>query len=258
MKAALQKEITDAVTALPAGANAKAEHKAAFKAAMEKMDAYNKLVKGTFGESAFYAGTQAQYVKVNTGLTTIKGIEKNAIEAAIDALPINITMANKEAVEAVRAAYDAYVAEYSDPTASPAVDAREDFNATKISELVAAEKALEELAEKEKAAQIKAVEAFKIKVTTKRYTGSKMRVNWTVVSGDESAIDGYRIYYSTKKSNSGYKYLAKTTKKYINHTSIKKSVKKGTRVYYRVRAYVEIDGQRYFSDYSTVGNRIWK
>ncbi|MEY8369882.1 fibronectin type III domain-containing protein [Anaerovoracaceae bacterium 42-11] len=104
---------------------------------------------------------------------------------------------------------------------------------------------------------IKEVKSFKIKVTTKRYTGSKMRINWTA-TGDESAIDGYRVYYSTKKTNSGYKYLAKTTKKYINHTSIKKNVKKGTRVYYRVRAYVEIDGQRYFSDYSTVGNRIWK
>ena len=110
----------------------------------------------------------------------------------------------------------------------------------------------------EKAARIADVKAFKIKCTTKRYTGSKMRVNWTIVEGNESAIDGYRIYYSTKKSNSGYKYLAKTTKKYINHTSIKKNVKKGTRVFYRVRAYAEIDGVRYFSDYSTVGNRIWK
>ncbi|MEY8368559.1 fibronectin type III domain-containing protein [Anaerovoracaceae bacterium 42-11] len=166
--------------------------------------------------------------------------------AKINAIPDDLTYEDKAAVEAARAAYDALTAEQ-----------KKDLNPIFLAKLIAAETKLEALEKVEAERAIKAVESFKIKVTTKRYTGSKMRINWTA-TGDESAIDGYRIYYSTKKSNSGYKYLAKTTKKYINHTSIKKSVKKGTRVYYRVRAYVEIDGVRYFSDYSTVGNRIWK
>ncbi|MEY8368574.1 fibronectin type III domain-containing protein [Anaerovoracaceae bacterium 42-11] len=211
---------------------------------------------------AAYAGTEMYNAPdfedrdVNALLDAIKDLELAALKKAVKAIPAvtKITAEDKATVEVARAAYDAYLADYGDELTPNEFGALAGFEQT----IVKAENALADALAKDKAAQIKAVESFKLKVTTKRYTGKKMRVNWTVVSGDESAIDGYRVYYSTKKSNSGYKYLTKTTKKYINHTSIKKSVKKGTRVYYRVRAYKEIDGVRYFSDYSTVGNRIWK
>ncbi|MEY8368580.1 fibronectin type III domain-containing protein [Anaerovoracaceae bacterium 42-11] len=225
--------------------------KAAAKALQEKIKAAKALTKA---DEIFAGATDFDTLGTNikATLNNIKVAEKDAVKKAINALPLNITLADKAQIEAARALYDAYVAEYTDY--EEGINAATDF-ADCYRDLALAEAALSVL---EKDAKVKAVESFKIKTTTKRYDGKKMRVNWTVTAGDESAIDGYRIYFSTKKTNSGYKYLAKTTKKYINHTSIKKNVKKGTRVYYRVRAYVEIDGQRYFSDYSTVGNRIWK
>ncbi len=252
-----KKEIEDAIAKLPASVTS--ADKAAIKSLIEKLNAFNDKIAA--GEIYEEAGVIAIVDTLSSKLVTIRGQELAAVKKAIDAIPFNVTEADKATVEAARALYDAYVAEYTDYTvvATPPYNqnAAKDIPDAKFKELADAEATLATLVNAEAEKRIKAVESFKIKVTTKRYTGSKMRINWTA-TGDESAIDGYRVYYSTKKSNSGYKYLTKTTKKYINHTSIKKNVKKGTRVYYRVRAYVEIDGVRYFSDYSTVGNRIWK
>ncbi len=255
-----KKEITDAIAKLPA--NVTSADKENIKTLVAKEKAFNeKCDTGKIYEGVTRF-TDAEITTLTDKLVTIRGQELAAVKKAIDAIPFNVTEAHKALVETARALYDAYVAEYTDYTApAPSGEynqnAAKDIPDAKFKELADAEATLAALEKDAVEKIIKAVESFKIKVTTKRYTGSKMRINWTT-TGDESAIDGYRVYYSTKKSNSGYKYLTKTTKKYINHTSIKKNVKKGTRVYYRVRAYVEIDGVRYFSDYSTVGNRIWK
>ena len=170
-------------------------------------------------------------------------LEVAAVETMIAKIDPTAKPLDVDAIKAAREAYDAL--------------GETTISAEMYAKLLSLETLAAELKETEADKAINAVQSLKIKTTTKLYKGKKIKVNWTV-TGDTSAIDGYRIYVSTKKTNSGYKYLAKTTKKYINHTSIKKNVKKGTRVYYRVRAYAEIDGVRYFSDYSTVGNRIWK
>ena len=49
--------------------------------------------------------------------------------------------------------------------------------------------------------------------------------------------------------------MGKTKKAYMDN---KKNLKKGKRYFYKVRAYVVVDGQKYFSDYSNKGNRIYK
>ncbi len=101
---------------------------------------------------------------------------------------------------------------------------------------------------------IASVEGLKITASTKLYTKSnKIRVNWKV-KGQAEAADGYYVYKSTK-AQKNYKYMGKTKKAYMDN---KKGLKKGTRYFYKVKAYVEIDGQKYFSDYSNKGNRIYK
>ncbi len=177
--------------------------------------------------------------------TAAKAADKNAVIAAINALPTKITLDHKESVEAARALYDAYVARYTDYT-------KENGNAAKditnISTLLMAEATIDTL-------KVASVESLKLSVSTKLYTGSnKIRVNWKVKGGDASYIDGYQVYKSTK-ANSGYKFMGKTKKNYMDN---KKNLKKGTRYFYKVRAYVEIDGQKYYSDWSNKGNRIYK
>ena len=107
------------------------------------------------------------------------------------------------------------------------------------------------------ALKIEAVESLKVvknHSTAGRTNGkSWIKIEWSTV-GDDSAVQGYEIYKSTKK-NSGYKY-AFTTKnpenKWYKNTA---GLKKGTMYYYKVRAFVEVDGQKYYSDWSNKAYR---
>ena len=101
---------------------------------------------------------------------------------------------------------------------------------------------------------IASVESLKIKASSKLYKGKKIRVNWRVADGDASMITGYQVYKSTKM-NSGYKFMGKTQKSYMDN---KKNLKKGKRYFYKVRAYIDVDGERYFSDWSNKANRYYK
>ena len=74
----------------------------------------------------------------------------------------------------------------------------------------------------------------------------KITVKWSRVSG----ATGYKIYRSTKKS-SGYKCV-KTVTKGSTTSYVNKSLKKGKKYYYKVRAYRK-SGSRYtYSSYSSV------
>ena len=225
----------------------------------------------------------------------IKAIDTEEIREAVKVLMKDgkITLNEKAAVEAVVALVDAYVENYDDksiiagdvkhvyefnfidlevkevenmiakidPTATPldiaAIKAaREAYNAlgeAKIkSDLYQKLLSLENLVEEY---VISSTEGLKLSVSTKLYKKSnKIRVNWKVKDGDASYIDGYQVYKSTK-AQKNYKYMGKTKKSYMDN---KKNLKKGTRYYYKVRAYVEIDGQKYYSDWSNKGNRIYK
>ena len=68
-------------------------------------------------------------------------------------------------------------------------------------------------------------------------------------------FDGVEIYRSTKR-NSGYgKTPFFTTEKDAYYNT---AIKKGTTYYYRVRGYVVIDGQKYYTDYSRKAIRTVK
>ena len=97
-----------------------------------------------------------------------------------------------------------------------------------------------------------AVEALKITASSKATKGA-ITVKWTV-KGDKEAADGYQIWKSTKK-NSGFKKAFTTSKTSYKNT---KGLKKGTRYYYKVRAYVVVEGKTYYSDWSNKAYRVAK
>ncbi len=159
------------------------------------------------------------------------------VKAQIIKIPANPTAKDKAAVEAARAAFEAL----------PLDEQLKMINSTIYKTLLDAEESLGISAKY-------AVESLKIKASSKLYKGKKIRVKWRVADGDATAIDGYRVYKSTKM-NTGYKFMGKTKKLYMDN---KKSLKKGKRYFYKVRAYKVIDGKTYYSDYSNLANRYYK
>ena len=96
------------------------------------------------------------------------------------------------------------------------------------------------------------VKALKITAGSKAKKGS-ITVSWTV-KGNASLADGFQVWKSTKK-NSGFKKAITTKKQSYKNT---KGLKKGTRYYYKVRAYKVVDGKNVYSDWSNKAIRIAK
>ena len=72
--------------------------------------------------------------------------------------------------------------------------------------------------------------------------------NTEMLEGGTVQIDGYELYKSTAKG-SGYSLLKDTTGTKFKNTS---NLEKGTRYYYKVRAYREIGGKKIYSAWSNV------
>lgn len=83
-----------------------------------------------------------------------------------------------------------------------------------------------------------------IKTKTASRKTSSIKVSWNKLNG----VSGYRIYRSTKK-NSGYKYLKQVSSKTTSYTN--KKLKSGKTYYYKVRAYSNVFGDRYYGAYSS-------
>ena len=97
-----------------------------------------------------------------------------------------------------------------------------------------------------------AVKGLKLTTKSSAKKGS-ITVKWTV-KGDASVADGYQVWKSTKQSK-GYKKAITTAKKSYKNT---KGLKKGTRYYYKVRAYKVVDGKNVYSDWSNKAYRVAK
>ena len=191
---------------------------------------------------------------LNTYLNKIKENDAKAVEDAIKAIPINVTEADKATVVKARELYDAYVAKYNDYEHLYDPETRcddpythgyaaDDFG-TLLGSLTAAETVLGLNA----VDPADLVKGLKITARSTAKKGS-ITVKWSVVG--EADIDGYQIWKS-KKANSGYKKAFTTTKKSYKNS---KGLKKGTRYYYKVRAYKVIDGKNVYSDWSNKANR---
>ncbi len=96
-----------------------------------------------------------------------------------------------------------------------------------------------------------AVKELKITAKSTAKKGS-ITVKWTVKGSAD--VDGYEIWKS-KKHSSGYKKAFTTKKQTYKNT---KGLKKGTRYYYKVRAYKMVDGKKITSDWSNKARRVAK
>ena len=93
------------------------------------------------------------------------------------------------------------------------------------------------------------------KVVTMKNGKKAVRITWYNQNGEMMEFDGVEIFRSIKR-NSGYgkkPIFTSETDKYYNT-----AVKAGTKYYYKVRGFVEIDGQKYYTDYSLKAIRIAK
>ena len=192
--------------------------------AEEKLeDAYDAIQKGgiTVEDEAAIAEYMAD---LKAALTNAKA---DAVEAAIAKINASAKPLDLAAIKAAREAYDAL--------------GEVGIDNTMYHKLLS----LENLA---KAESIASVEALKLTASSTAKKGS-VTVKWSVVG--EADIDGYQIWKSTK-ANKSYKKVFTTTKKTYKNS---KGLKKGTRYYYKVRAYKVIDGKNVYSDWSNKANR---
>ena len=194
---------------------------------------------------------------LNTYLSKIKENDAKAVEDAIKAIPINVTEADKATVVKARELYDAYVAKHNDYEHLYVPETRcddpythgyaaDDFG-TLLGSLTAAETVLGLNA----VDPAELVKGLKITAKSTAKKGS-ITVKWSVVG--EADIDGFEVWKS-KKHSKGYKKAITTTKKTYKNS---KGLKKGTRYYYKVRAYKVIDGVKVTSDWSNKARRVAK
>lgn len=128
----------------------------------------------------------------------------------------------------------------------------------KIQEAAQAE--IEKILTSEENAQIKALsgvdkDIFKAKSKYSKLRGKRaVKVTWNVPKGMK--LDGYEVFRSTKKySGFGTKpYFTTSKTSYVNN----KGLVKGKTYYYKVRGFVEINGERYYTGFSTKAFRIIK
>ena len=241
--AAISETDEAAITALKADITAAMD-------AIEALSNYNEAGKLTYMENV--------KKKLNGYLDDIQETARKAVVAAIKAIPLNVTEADKATVEKARKLYDEYVAKYNDNTVFYYTDHEADghggYDKDCFVEGYAADdiaiKALTD-AETVLGLNVNPADAVKALKITARSTAKKgsITVKWSVVG--EADIDGYQIWKS-KKANSGYKKAFTTTKKSYKNS---KGLKKGTRYYYKVRAYKVIDGKNVYSDWSNKANR---
>ena len=224
--------------------------KTALKALVDEFKAVQKK-NGAVEDGKCLSGADLKnigaYTTLQTALTNIRNTEKAAVKKAINAIPVNVTEADKATVEAARKLYDAYVKEYTDYEDEEfASNAATEFNDC-YRTLALAEAALG--LNEDPAAEVK---GLKLTAKSSAKKGS-ITVKWTV-KGDASAADGYQVWKSTKQSK-GYKKAITTTKKSYKNT---KGLKKGIRYYYKVRAYKVVDGKNVYSDWSNKAYRVAK
>jgi len=237
LKAAEIKSIQDQVNALPSTLTlADADKVKAIKAELDKYLAEYEIEPYTYnGTDSDFAITATTYNKLNSASDSIADLEKMSVAKQIYDLPTTVALSDADKIAAARTAYDAL-----DKT-------QQGYLITNgyYAKLVKAENDLAVL-------QAGSVKAYKITASSKAYKG-KMVIKWKKVGATVSGVK-YQVWRSTSK-NTGFKKMFTTSKMtYINT----KNLKAGKTYYYKVRAFVTINGVTSYSDWSNKAFRTAK
>ena len=225
------------------------------KAVEDQYKLINKDGKATLDEAAAVKELRAAYDAYNDGWDDFSAeLESNHGFTYTPVSAPNLVQFEKDIfkaqVDAVESAIAKLPADGSDVAATKA--ARTAYDAlTLCQKVTVADKYYDKLVDVEKLVS-KAVTSLKLTAKSSAKKGS-ITVKWTV-KGDASVADGYQVWKSTKQSK-GYKKAITTTKKSYKNT---KGLKKGTRYYYKVRAYKVVDGKNVYSDWSNKAYRVAK
>ena len=273
--------VVDGTVALADGKTIKVDVLSAYSVTVddtETMYAYND----TFtlpNAGAGYKWVDANKNTVNAGTITVTGdmvLTKESTGSTggggggfVPMVPTETPLdkAKAEANTAVKAAgsankYDeaeqAEVKKILDKAEADIKAAKTEDEVKKIQEAAQAE--IEKILTSEENAQIKALsgvdkDIFKAKSKYSKLRGKRaVKVTWNVPKGMK--LDGYEVFRSTKKySGFGTKpYFTTSKTSYVNN----KGLVKGKTYYYKVRGFVEINGERYYTGFSTKAFRIIK
>lgn len=203
------------------------------------------LTKESTGSTGVGGGGFVPMVPTETPLDKAKAEANTAVKAA--------GSANK-----YDEAEQAEVKKILDKAEADIKAAKTEDEVKKIQEAAQAE--IEKILTSEENAQIKALsgvdkDIFKAKSKYSKLRGKRaVKVTWNVPKGMK--LDGYEVFRSTKKySGFGTKpYFTTSKTSYVNN----KGLVKGKTYYYKVRGFVEINGERYYTGFSTKAFRIIK
>ena len=203
------------------------------------------LTKESTGSAGVGGGGFVPIVPTETPLDKAKAEANTAVKAA--------GSANK-----YDEAEQAEVKKIIDKAEADIKAAKTEDEVKKIQEAAQAE--IEKILTSEENAQIKALsgvdkDIFKAKSKYSKLRGKRaVKITWNVPKGMK--LDGYEVFRSTKKySGFGTKpYFTTSKTSYVNS----KGLVKGKTYYYKVRGFVEINGERYYTGFSTKAFRIIK
>ena len=245
-KLAIQKEIN-----AYAAKTVTAADEAAIRALLDKAADFNEDLTEADAYLAVASVGKITVTTLQKYLTDLRNDAKDAVEKAIKALPLTITKDNYTKVDEAKAAYDAYVAKYTDykSTLADIYGTPTSFNANAAADLAAvkadldaavkaADKIKAEIEEANKWTDDDAkayVQDLAVTVRTAK-VGKKVKV--TVNADVQKLVDNgftveYKFYKSTKKS-SGYKNTVnKAANTYTNTNPVK------GKNYYKVKLVVK-------------------
>ena len=233
----------------------------------EKYDIANKkfISGGTFSSDPTKYLAEGYRTVQNAGNWTV--VKKSHSSGSYTPGKSALEKAKEEAIAALNAAasankYDeaeqAEVKKLLDKATADIKAAKTEAEVKTIKE--AAQPEIEKVLTSEENAQIKAVtgvdkEIFKAKSKLSKLNGKKaIKVTWNVPGNMK--LDGYEVFRSTKRY-SGFgtePYFTTSKTSYKNN----KELKTGKTYYYKVRGFVEINGVKYYTQFSTKAFRTVK